>query len=541
MTELSHQPCPYVDCESSDAFSYNTEKMTGKCHSCGTGYPSSDEMFDWAREEYPIKDTRKMSDDYQDKWDIEPASTTYEGIRGIDSDVCKLYGIQLQLDSDGEPLRYAFKYSNNVKYRLADVPPDGSKKNAIRTKTKGVGMNELFGPPFNSNTSKRIYVTEGEFDAASLYQILGKSFPVVSLPSAGVGDKFMKANYDFLNSFQEIVYAGELSDEAGRKAADRFYEAFPTKLWYVPMSSHKDANAFLMAGDEDDLSWTARKPQRYSPENFFCSDEEFSSILREENPYESTPTGLKGLDHMTRGLVRGGLTFLLAPPGTGKTEILRYFERSMLNHDDQIKIGCIHMEEMKATTLRAMATYELGVNVRTKEDAVENNVTEKQVEEAALKAAKGDRTILFEMRQGDDPLEIIEYCRLACGVYGADYIFVDHVQRLAYLGGIDGATNILTKVSSNLAQLAKELNVGIILISHVNEDGHTKYARSLEEEAIIVIKISRDKNAEDEQDRNTTTFHIEKNRPFSRLGEGGKLYYDPETTILEELDDGDFN
>jgi predicted ATP-dependent serine protease len=101
---------------------------------------------------------------------------------------------------------------------------------------------------------------------------------------------------------------------------------------------------------------------------------------------------------------------------------------------------------------------------------------------------------------------------------------------------VDGATSVLTKLASNLAQLAKELNIGIILISHVNEDGHTKYAKSLEEEAIICIRIEREKEATDEDIRNTTKFHIEKNRPFSKLGYAGAVYYDPETTLLKEIE-----
>ena len=37
------------------------------------------------------------------------------------------------------------------------------------------------------------------------------------------------------------------------------------------------------------------------------------------------------------------------------------------------------MEEMRSTTYRAMATYHLGVNVRTKDDAQENGVSEDDV------------------------------------------------------------------------------------------------------------------------------------------------------------------
>jgi replicative DNA helicase len=301
------------------------------------------------------------------------------------------------------------------------------------------------------------------------------------------------------------------------------------------MTKWKDANEFLTKGDGDDLKWAAIKPQRWTPENFFCSDGQIDKILREENPYEYTATGHSGIDETIRGLVKGGLTFLKAPPGSGKTELFRFLEMGLLTNSPTCKIGILHMEEMKSTTYRCMATYKLGVNVRTEDDAKINGITEDEVIKAAQDAAKQDRTIVFEMKSGDDPMAVLDYCNLAARVYGAEYIFIDHVQRLAYLGGIEGATNTLTKLAANLAQLAKELNVGIIMISHVNEDGHTKYAKSLEEEAIICIRIERDKEAKDEETRNTTRFYIEKNRPFSRLGLAGAVYYDPETTLLSEV------
>ena len=195
----------------------------------------------------------------------------------------------------------------------------------------------------------------------------------------------------------------------------------------------------------------------------------------------------------------------------------------------------MHMEEMRSTTYRAMATYELGINVRTKEDAATNGITESNVIKAAQKMAD-DRTVVFELRSHDDPMKLLDYVRMAATVYGVDYVFIDHVQRLAYLsqGGADGATSMLTAIGSRMAQLAKELDIGVIFISQVNDDGRTKYAGSLEEEAIICLKLERDTESEDEDIKNTTNFIVDKNRPFSRLGKAGSIYYEPETTILAE-------
>lgn len=521
MSEHPHQACPFESCQSSDAFSWNDDGF-GRCFSCGGNYPPPRMrgLTDWASERYPVKQQVDVKS-------LPVSGMTYEGIRGLDPDVAKMYGIQLQTDLDGKPVRYAFKHPSNIKYR-------GYEEKMFWVKDRGIAFDDLFGPEFNAGTSKRIYVTEGEFDAASLYQILGKTYPVKSLPSASIGEKFIKKNYKYLNSFQEIAYAGEL-DEAGKRAAEILYAAFPQKFWYVPMSKHKDANDFLMAGDAEELKWAAVKPQRYTPDNFFCSDADVEKAITNENPYEYVPTGHSGIDEKCRGLVKGGLTFIKAPRGTGKTEVIRYFEAAMLRDPDE-RVALLHMEEMKSTTYRAMATYELGVNVRTKDDAKYNSVSEEEVIAAAKRATKAERTIVFEMRVHDDPMKLLEYVRLAASVYGAGFIFIDHVQRLAYLSsaGVDGATSTLTALSSQMAQLAKELNIGVVFISQVNEEGRTKYAAALEEEAIICMKIERDVENEDVVEQNTTYFHVDKNRPFAKLGAAGSLYWDSETTVLRE-------
>tara|TARA_R110002020_G_scaffold370442_2_gene582102 strand:- start:6074 stop:7489 length:1416 start_codon:yes stop_codon:yes gene_type:complete len=455
------------------------------------------------------------------------SSGTYKGIRGISPDVCELYGIQLQLSEDGTPVRYAFKWPSNVKYR-------GYDEKKFWLKERGA-LNDLFGPDFNASSSNRLYLTEGEFDAASLFEILGKSFPVKSIPSASISDQFIKSNYEYMNSFKEVIYAGEL-DQAGKQAAERLYGIFPDKFYFVAMSKHKDANEFLMAGDGNDLMWAAKKPQRFSPDNFYMGDLDVENCILSENPYGYVPTGHSGIDSKIRGLVKGGLTFIKAPRGGGKTEMVRYFECGLLKNSDA-KIGLVHMEEMRSNTYRAMATYELGLNVRTKEDAKGNGISETEVITAAQRMADNDRTVMFELRSSDDPMKLLDYVRLAATVYGVEYVFIDHVQRLAYLSsaGVDNATAMLTALGSRMAQLCKELDIGVVFISQVNDDGRTKYAASLEEEAIICMKLVRDTESEDVLERNTTHFIVDKNRPFANLGRAGSIFYDSDTTLLKEV------
>jgi len=50
--------------------------------------------------------------------------------------------------------------------------------------------------------------------------------------------------------------------------------------------------------------------------------------------------------------------------------------------------------------------------------------------------------------------------------------------------------------------------------------------------------LSRDREAEDEQERNTTTLKVEKNRPCSEEGYAGSLRFNMDTFTLQELDYG---
>ena len=89
---------------------------------------------------------------------------------------------------------------------------------------------------------------------------------------------------------------------------------------------------------------------------------------------------------MTSCVVKGGITFIKAPRGTGKTEVIRYFETGLEKHL-MYALPLLHMEEMKSTPYRAMATYE-GVQCPYKDDARENNISEERVIEALKDATR---------------------------------------------------------------------------------------------------------------------------------------------------------
>ena len=526
MTNVPHQPCPYVSCGSSDAFSYNTEGF-GRCHSCERSYPSREPTFEWVQEKYPTKNTTSGNRNYKEELAImeEPKVTTqgkYTSCRGITESTMKHYGVLTY----GDRQEYPYP-SGGLKVRK--MPKDFFAKNGF----KG---DELFGMNlFPAGSSKMVTVTEGELDALSAYQMLANgsySNPVVSLPSAAPSGKLWEKCKDWLDSFEQIVLSVD-NDKKGREVSETLFDLFPSKVYTVNHGSFKDANDFLQAGKarEYKSAWWAKK--KYSPAGFTSGPEDWIKAVREETPYEYTPTPVEALNKVMRGWIKGGITIVKAPPGIGKTSLFRYVQHDLVTKHGKT-VANLAMEEMKSTTARGMATYELGANVNTEEDQEYNSITDDQFEEALLKVVEGDKFVSFDI-DPQDPLEsTLKQCTHAITIYEADYIFIDHFQRLAYLGGVDGATSALTELGVKLVELSKRRNVGIIGISHVNETGHTKYAKAIEEEAIVLLELQRDKLSEDPDEKNTTHMTVTKNRPFATTGPAGMLRYDVDTTMVQE-------
>lgn len=856
-------PCPHHEgnTRGSDSYSWNTYKNRGYCQSCGLktwvgdggdlmGKHGEHGKAFLIRDGGPEITPRKPHKGQGDTMTTPKVGGHYADFRGIHKSVREFYGV-LSYETDTTTEQH-YKYpSGGLKIRTEP----GKKFTA-----KNLHLDELFGMNlFPAGCSKMITITEGEEDSMAAYQMLkGGSYinPVVGLPGATPSPKLWEKCKGYLDSFEKIIVSAD-QDEPGQKVVETMFDLFPGKVFTMDHGRHKDANDFLVAGDGAAYKNAWWKAKKFSPAGFTASAEDWLKALSDEDPYEHVNTPFKSYNKVGRGLVKGGITVIKAPPGSGKclgkdtpvlmwngavkmsqdvvvgdllmgddstprevlgttkgidklyritpnkgepwvcnsqhvlslyhntkkkvfdiglqdylveksdfthhakqyrakvthfeadvilpidpylygvylgdgskvkaelhlghkkdkvrevvkqkitdmglnytetfisdkncynirisngykphpflrvdidlvedykraswedrrqflaglldtdgfsyvggfdfvqkdkriadavvfvarslglaayikpceksikstgftgdyyrvsisgdtkviptlrhSQAARKINKNVLNtgfkveeigrgeyfgfeldgnhrfllgdftvtHNSSLlrclqhhlvtkegcKVACLMMEEVKSITGRAMATYQLGKNVMTKEDAEWNGVDEDDVAKALLEVVGDDKFVSFDINPQDPIEDTLRQCNHAIAVYGADYIWIDHLQRLAYLSGTDNATANLTSLGVKLTELAKRKNVGIIAISHVNEDGATKYAKAIEEEAIVIIELKRDRFAEDMDGRNTSYLTITKNRPFGSTGSAGALSYDPDTTILKE-------
>lgn len=518
--EKSHLPCPHDDCSSSDAFSYNEEKKVGYCHSCGRGWKGEREVTT------PIMSSRS----YSSKPLLTPV---FRGDRSISTATMETYGVETFVDQDGVAREHHYPYPRGKKIRV--LPKEG-----FRT-ADGFSSDQLFGiDKFNSGSSKFVTITEGEIDAMSAYQMLGSKYPVVSLPSATPSQKLFAENKEWLDSFDKIYLSFD-SDGKSDHVAQKLFNMFPNKVYRVPHDKYKDANEFLMDGAAKEYHnawWNAKK---YTPDNVYNTPEEFLEIYNNDEDSSYILTGIRQFDDMANGLMQGHFTIFQAPEGIGKTEFMRYLEYNLLDKYPEIPFAICHMEETKKRSILGLVSYDLDVNV-TRKDLIDAMGMSDQVEESIYKLTERENLYQFTMGVEDDPISILDKIRYFSEACGCKYIFFEPIQDLGYSRQDDSSLEQwLSQLSTKLARLAAELNIGIVSIAHENDDGNIRDCRMIGKRASVVVQLRRNKLSDDAEEKNTTRLMMLKNRPTGNTGPCGELKFDPNRfKLYDKENDFDF-
>ena len=550
MPEVTLQPCPHNNCNSSNAFCWNTDENVGHCKSCDQGYPLKGmSLKSWARDRYKLVDKRgkggyskKKKSEVDDYWDsielLEEETTMTKDIkvkqegdlkvvaqarRNITPKTMKFYGVDV-LDDDAGPFKETYPYPAGVKTRYIT-----EKGFSVTGSINALFGQNLFGPA----SSKMLTITEGELDAMSAFQMLnaGSAYvnPVVSLSSASPSRKMWEDCQEWINSFDKIVLSVD-KDKAGDRVAEQISKMFLGKVYRVNHGEFKDANEFLVAGKGKEFVsgwWNAKKVK---PDSILSDGQDLVDLYDNTPDYEYCPTGIPELDQKMLGLHKAAFTLILAPTGIGKTEFMRYLENQILTQSDYSLAFC-HLEETDLRSTLGLVSYKLGTNV-TRKDLVAQKGLEAEVKAAMVELTEGGRYNQFKMNADDGPDELVEKIRFLVTAMGVDYIFFEPIQDIV-AGNTSDKESKLTDLANTLKRLAPELNVGLVFIAHANEDGDAKYCKSLVQSAAYEIVLSRDSDAEDYDEANTTNIFVgRKNRVGGGSGPAGALTFSEDTYTL---------
>lgn len=520
---IGKEPCP--SCGSADNLARYSD---GHAHCFGQGCEY------WE----PADGETRSAPPKAPKSDFDPLPGEFKSLvkRGISEKTCKLWGYRVGR-LKGKPIQIVDIRHRETRELLAQK---------IRTKDKDfpiigdVSSKPLIGSHLWSG-GRRLVITEGEIDAMSVSQIQANKWPVVSiLNGADSAKKNILANLDYLKQFDEIVLCFDM-DEPGQNAAKICAEILmsivPTKIAQLPL---KDANEMLLAGRGEELTRALWNASEYKPDGLLEVDDLIDAALEEMEP--GLPWIFEGLNASSNGRHFGEVHTIGGPTGGGKTDFLLQqadYDARELNQ----KVGLFLVENDPAEVLQYLAGKADG-KFYYEPDHVHREDVDAMRE--AMGRYRGKVSIYDNFGLCD--WELIKTRILYLIARGYRVFYVDHLTALATGGDKDEKTELET-IMADIAEFAKRHDVLFHLVSHLStpdgkshEEGgritirHFKGSRAIGFWSHAMYGLERDQQAEDPEDRATTTIRQLKRRKFGKgVGKTTHAKYDPETGLSNEV------
>ena len=171
----------------------------------------------------------------------------------------------------------------------------------------------------NSDT---LIITEGEFDTMAMYQY---GLETVSVPNGCAGMSWIEEEWDFLETFKEIIICFD-NDSAGQKSAVDVASKlglFRSRIASLPL---KDANECLMKGvTANDIFKALEGAKTLSPETIMSPVDFTDSVqylFEQGSKLFGTPTAWQELTNLLKGWRGSEVTVWTGRNGSGKSTIL---------------------------------------------------------------------------------------------------------------------------------------------------------------------------------------------------------------------------
>ena len=459
--------------------------------------------------------------------------------RNLRADTLSKYGVKIEVDNGGVPTKHHYPY-HNQKGELV-----GFKTRVIEGKRffgngDNSSNNQLFGQNLFRKGQRYITVTEGELDALSAYEMLGSRWSVVSVGNGSNCLANIKANIEWLDSFETVVLCFD-SDDAGRDAAKKVAPLLgPNKVKIVTLSNYKDASDYLVNKNTKLFTdeWWDAKPYVVSGVATLDSMREALLSYR-DTKLVPLPESFGNLQEMTRGgLARGELTSIIAHTSIGKTTILNELIYHFATNTEE-KIGCFMVEDSIDETVRKVVSVHKGENlslVSPNELDVDNIMYDAKV------IGFGSTIQLHDDGGGSiDIDEMFSKIRYFVKGLGCSVILVDPLHT-----AIKNLSNEnIEDVMDRFIKLCKETKACVILSTHTRKPDDGSHPHKISEYDVKGsgaipqachnnILFSRDKLAIDDYERNSTRIRVPKLRRTGQTGEAGWAYFNGITGRLEK-------
>lgn len=568
---VKHEPCP--NCGSSDNLAIYDDGSYHCFSDCGYTKVSEDYKQEHGTENSKVKmKGNTLQQETQEIKSTKPVispevaadiksstDTKGYGFRGLRDDITKSLGVRYSYsEEDGEVVEQYYPCTQEGQltgYKIREVPK------SFRSVGRTGADCELFGQFKFNRGGKYVLLVEGELCQLSAYQMLvdyNKSrnsdfeTAVVSPTIGANAQRQVAAQYKWFDSFDQIIVCMD-ADEAGKKAEEKLIKVLPKGKVKIMSLRYKDSNDYLMAGKGKEFIQDFYNAKSYVPVGIVASNQ-ISEEMRKELVIQKIP--LPPFMHKLQDMMAGGIPLkrilnLGSASGTGKSTIVDEIIYYMIFNSPH-KVGIVTLEStcgqygIKLLSRHVSKKIELLTNTDALNFVDSEEIKKKEHELFNLEDGS-PRFYLVDDRDGEvsDIQAAIENLIISCG---CKVVVCDPISDVIASLPLDEQENFMSWQKG----MVKSHEVTFLNVCHTRKTGNGQKSGStgadLHEEDIIGsgaiyksaacnLMFSRNKEAENEQERNTTIMKATKIRWTGKTGIAGHYYYDNERHTLYDLDD----
>jgi twinkle protein len=543
---------PHEECGSRDGLQVFEEngEYNGYCYSCDTYV--ADPYGDKPKPQPKVRDPKDVEAEIEEIFQLPSLDLP---TRGLKAEYLEHYGVKVGVsEQDGETPAIVFFPVRNAQGNLLAY----KARLLAEKKMWHVGPGKegvLFGwKEALSTGAKTLFITEGEYDAIALFQVLKDSNKgtkyeefdpaVVSLRKGATGVKKELASQmqEIRANFKEVVLVFD-QDEPGQEAVHAAMAILPMarKCGDLPA---KDANECLIEGRSKALKAQVMFKAE-TPANTRLVDLTSFVEAGRTPPEMGMSWPWEGLTKLTRGIRYGETIYIGAGVKMGKSELVN----SLATHfilEHNVPVFMAKPEESNAKTMKLLLGKVAGKIFHDPEIEWDEEMF-RAYDDAARRIKPG-------MVFGLDMYQTLDYQRLRQEIVlarsrGVRAVFVDPITNLTNGISAADANTKLQEIAQDLAALAKDEQMVIFLFCHLkapeygepHERGGKVYSaqfagsRAMMRSCNLMLGLQGNKDPDlDLYERNTRSLIILEDREFGVTGQV-KLYWDHNTGLFNEV------
>ena len=279
--------------------------------------------------------------------------------------------------------------------------------------------------------------------------------------------------------------------------------------------------------------------------------ERIDQLSKHQSMYRGIPTGFKQLDNMLSGLQRSDLVILAARPSMGKSSMALDIARHVAVFEN-LPVGIFSLEMSKDQLVERLLASQANVDswrLRTgklQDTGGDNDFSRLQTAMGSLSEAP----IYIDDAGTTNIMQMRAMARRLQADKGLGLIIVDYLQLMDHTNKYATPIQQVTENSRALKQLAKELNIPVLVLSQLSRAveqrtphrpmlSDLRESGAIEQDADVVMFIYRDdKYNENSLEKNIAEIIVAKHRNGAQGAI--KLYFDEQRVSFRNLETTDY-